>query len=215
MAATRAAAAPATLDRFDPFDSGTWTPAEGAYFTTVDEAFVAKQDQVISNGKAQHAAYLIHKFLSEASQCVRLLSGNLPLVSGGTPMFSSVHIVSAAQCFLAKPGSSLKIVVEKPLEIDPSLHPLTWGIEYLKRCGALEGTLDIRQADDASLQLLRDDGFYHHWMTMDGWAYRLETDPNKAEAIVNFGNPDFASALEVFFDDGLFEVGERLVAVAA
>ena len=33
--------------------------------------------------------------------------------------------------------------------------------------------------------------------------------------MVNFGNPDFTSALEVFFDDGLFDVGERLAAVAA
>lgn len=48
----------------DPFDSSTWTEDERYYFETVEEVLEGRENIIISNGKPEHAVYLIRKFLT-------------------------------------------------------------------------------------------------------------------------------------------------------
>ena len=63
---------------------------------------------------------------------------------------------------------------------------------------------DIRKATSSSIQRLKEDDIYHHWMVMDRRVFRLETSMESYKAAVGFGRSGFADALATIFDD-MFE----------
>lgn len=202
------------------FDDNTWDPAERAYFEYVDAVIARGKNERFSNGKPWHAAYLIYKFLRAAQRHVRLFSGTLVRsTTAGVRIYEDPNIVEAAGDFLKRPGSSLRIALEKHIDApggNPDEHPLVAGVLRLKAQGRLRGSLEIRCVNNQTVNSLRQRGVLHHMMLMDECGWRLETDPNPADvkAIVNAGNSEEAAILGHAFDNGVWPHGETLVAVS-
>ena len=192
----------------DPFDSTTWTKDEQDYFLAVDEALADSIDRLISNGKPQHAAYLIEKFLDHAQQVVRIFSGRLARTVNGVEVYGNDKILAAIDKLLKK-GASLHIVLQQDIDLRTGEtwtdHPVAQLASRLRKKGVMNGVLDIRKASKGSLAYLKDKDFPYHWMVMDESAYRLETDTKKAKAHANFGDDEMAGKLARIFDRLLFE----------
>lgn len=205
----------------DAFDENTWDGAERAYFEYVDDVIARGKDERFSNGKPWHAAYLIFKFLQTAQQCVRIFSGTLVRSThDGVQVYEAPQVIGAACRFLKRPGSALRIALEKDIDApvrEPNNHPLVAAVRRLKEYGDLRGSLEIRRVNDETIDALRQRDVLYHMMLMDERGWRLETDPNptNVKAIVNAGNGDEATILDRAFDTGVWPHGEILVAVTA
>ena len=201
----------------DPFDSTTWTDDERRYFQQVDGAHTGAADKVISNGRVEHAAYIIHKFLSHAQRKVCIFSGKLSRTYNGFSVFGNPRITEATGRFLARPESELTIVVEQELDLEPGEvaadHPVVRAVEDAKRAGRLHGILEIRQASENDMGFLREKNFRNHWMVMDDHAYRLETNTAQAGAHVNFADRKTARALTMVFDRFLYGPGQNVICI--
>ena len=200
----------------DPFDSSTWTEDERYYFETVEEVLEGRENIIISNGKPEHAVYLIHKFLTGAREAVRLFSGRLSRVYEGVLVYDRPEVAEAAQQFLRR-GGKLTAIVGAGLDVDEGQsadeHPLVSAAREVQKQGQLRGVLDIRQAPPHALDALRKADYDHHWMTMDADAYRLETDTKRIRAHVNFGDSVMTGRLVTIFDKLLYPGSQELVRV--
>lgn len=195
----------------DPFDAATWDGGEKCYFNQIDLALEESLDFPLSNGKPAHAVYLIDKFLRHATRNVRLYSGNLRQKWDNIDVYGHKTVIDAA-CVLLQRGGDLLIVLEG--EIDGGKvkeHPLIRSALKWRDEGSVTGFLDIRQADQASIDFLNDRDFNHHWMVMDEQAYRLEADTGNVKAHVNFGNRVVGKALCDIFDKHLFRIAKPLI----
>ena len=197
----------------DPFDRRTWDEDERRYFHYVDEALARREDKVISNGRVEHAAYIIHKFLTHAESKVRLYSGKLSRRYNGFRVFDNDHVIQAAKKFLAHPGCELMIAIESGVDVESGEsvadHPFVRAIEEAHRSGQIHGRLEIRQAPEAGKTFLQNHNFRNHWMVMDDAAYRLETNTGQAGAHVNFNDRKMARALALLFDRFLYRDGRH------
>lgn len=195
----------------DPFDDVTWNSGEKLYFKQIDLALKESLDFPLSNGKPAHAVYLIDKFLRHATRHVRLYSGNLRRTWDDIDVYGHMRVLDAARVLLQR-RADLSIVLEG--EIDGGNvkeHPLIRNALKWRDEGSMKGVLDIRQADQASIDFLNDRDFNHHWMVMDERAYRLEADTGDVKAHVNFGNRVVAKALCDIFDKHLFRIAKPLI----
>ncbi len=198
----------------DPFDESTWSDEQRGYFELVDGSLGDSANAIISNGKPEHAVFLIHRFLSNAKESVRLFSGRLSRAYGGVEVYGDAHVADAAAAAL-KSGVAVRIVLEEEMDAedgDPENHPLVRLARGMEEAGTLAGSLEIHRASEPAREFLSD--FPYHWMTMDGSAYRLETETDKATAHVNFGDPDMVSSLSEIFDNVLLSNGAQLVRIA-
>ena len=118
-------------------------------------------------------------------------------------MFGSSYIIATTMDFLTQPESKFQILLHGRLSDVDTIdnHPLVWITKRLARMGHLKGTLMVKQLSDHWERVLRDHDHLWHWMTMDESAYRIEGDIEKPEAVVNFGEPDYAVGLVGIFDE--------------
>lgn len=98
----------------------------------------------------------------------------------------------------------MRVVLEGEPDVDsddqdPERHPLVQLARELAGTGRLRGSLEVRKVKDRALEALRRAKFHHHWMVMDGAAYRLELEPPTTKAIANFGDKEYAEELEELF----------------
>ena len=166
------------------FDKGA---EENLYFGMIDRAAEASASRIISNGKAQHAVYLIYKFLETAERDLRIYSGKLAEHLNGVWAFADKTICNAAVEFLRRDGrNTLNILVEE--RVEPS-HPF---LAALADAGLLQ-QVKLAQVDD---KLAPD----FHFLLRDDAAFRVEIDKSKAEALVNFNDRRFGGKLRELFD---------------
>ena len=193
----------------DPFNPSTWDKNEVAYFDSVKQAHAKSSEVLISNGKPEHAVFLLVMFLEHTKDTLRIFSGSLARNLRGVPVFENPKVIEAATS-LFKQGCSIKVVLEGEIDVRPGQrwfdHPLFAAAEK----AGTEDRCQIRKATDDSLAILRGADLCKHWMTMDETAYRLEHDPREAKAVVNFGKKDMARALATIFDNLLFKKGVAL-----
>lgn len=204
------------MTALDPFDEKTWDEDERLYFKEIDSAQQGKLNLLISNGKPEHAAYLINTFFQHARSDIRLFSGRLSQTMDGVEMYGNPHIRKAARDMFER-GCRMRVVLEEPIDApshDPNRHPLVVIANKLKERVHMEGVLDIRKANPKSMAFLERHDYLHHWMVMDNHAFRLETDTGAVKAFVNFNDERAADALASIFDNLLFEQAEPLVAVS-
>lgn len=195
----------------DPFDSTTWNSDEKRYFGQIDSALNERLDLPLSNGKPVHAVYLIDKFLRHATKNIRLYSGNLRQAWDEIDVYRHARILDAAKALLCR-GADLLIVLEGKIDGGSvTEHPLVRSAATWRDEGLMKGLLDIRQADQASIDFLKGRGFNHHWMVMDEQAYRLEADTGDVKAHVNFGDRAVGKALCDIFDKHLFQMAKPLI----
>ena len=203
------------MTTLDPFDDRTWDEHERLYFREIDLAQERKLNMLISNGKPEHAAYLIDKFFQHAQSDIRLFSGRLSRTLDGVEMYGNPHIRGTAKGLFER-GCQVRIVLAEHIDApnhDPNQHPLVEIANSVEGRGQMKGRLDIRMACRDSTAFLKENRYLHHWMVMDDHAYRLETDTGAVKAHVNFNDGKAADALTSIFDDLLFERGKPLVAV--
>ena len=204
-----------TPTTIDPFNPETWGENEKVYFSQIDSAFGSKRPLLIGNGEPAHAAYLIERFLTNAEQEVCLFSGCLKQDAQGVALYSDPHI-HEAMCNLFDRGGKLMIVLEDDVDADEKdvdNHPMVARAKQWADDNDGVGSkpfFDIRKATSSSIQRLKADDFYHHWMVMDRRVFRLEMDMESYKAGVGFGRYDVADALATIFDD-LFEGATRLI----
>lgn len=175
--------------------------SEDEYRQVVDGAIRKGKNMPISNGRPEHAVYLIQKMLEHAEEVVRIFSGTLIRKLDGVSAYEDDQILDAAQKFLAR-GGKMKVLIERAIDVDKDQnwtdHPLV-GVGRSAPPGS--GLFEIKQVPEEQLKELSEAKILYHWITMDEQAYRLEMDTKKARAIANFGNPETALALIVVFDD--------------
>lgn len=201
------------------FDKSTWTPDERHYFEYIDRACADRLDESIGNGRVEHAAYIIYKFLTNATGRIRIFSGALSRTYRGVCVFGDDKIIKAMEKFLAQPDSWCRIVIANELDVGPNEtardHPIARAIEAMKHESRLRGLLEIRQAPPEGMEFLQKKSFDNHWMTMDDHAYRIETNLERAGAHVNFNHPKTTDALRRIFDVKMFGPGAELLRVSA
>ncbi len=197
----------------DPFNPDTWSEEEKAYFEKVDTALAQGADLLFSNGRPQHAVYLIEKFFTHAKKEVRLFSGRLSRTVRGVEVYGNHRIAAAVENLLTA-NVKLQVVLQDDIDVDAGQtwvdHPLARIEARLKQAGKLSGSLDIRQSSPDSIRHLEEFSFLNHWMVMDRTAYRLETNVRRAAAHVNFGDGKMANMLADIFDDVLFKSAKQL-----
>ena len=179
------------------------TEDEKFYFDMIDRRFPEGENKIISNGKPGHAVYLIHKFLSEAKKNIQLCTGRLSREFDGVNAYGDPEIAKAAIRFLQQEGSELSIVVVDQSGLDlldgqpPESHPL---VEQLRKAeDSIRGNWRVSQLPTM------EDRFPFHFVVIDKKSFRVEVNPEKAEAYVNFGDEEFGRSFV-----GLFETMESV-----
>ena len=204
------------LSGLDPFDKSTWNEEERRYFSGIDQAMRDGTNVIISNGKVEHAAYLLEKFFRGTKETIRLFSGSLRRNMGGVAVFDHDRILEAAKGLLQR-GCEIRVALKDELDTsdgETDSHPLVKMSNELAKSGQMKGRLTIRPANEKGIAFLKERDFLCHWQVMDKLAYRLETEDDEViKAHVNFGDADTADALADVFDEWLFEPSQNLVCV--
>ena len=186
----------------DIFDVNARSEAQAIYCDVVDEFFARGADENVSNGKPEHAAYLIYKFLTNGTRSIKLFSGSLKQETSEVAIYRDPQIVDAARAFLHRSGTSLQVALENDLDTrDGEAHPLVAAVKQDQDAGLVHGDFNIRKVPERILNRLREVGYPYHFLVMDERAYRLETDKEAARATANFGDRTYARALSGLFDD--------------
>lgn len=185
------------------------------YYSNIDECAENKTDQLIPNGLAEHAVYLMSKMFSNAIEHVRLFTGELTdaitrNVKDGTPqtvpVYTEPKLIEAARNFLKREGSILDILVQDDSG-NIALRGFVQIIQKMKAEGEVIGTVNIRKANPEIMSLK------NHFMVMDDMGYRLETEHKNTKAVANFGDKEFSCSLAKVFDNVLFKNGTPLLII--
>ena len=179
-------------------DRHHWDNGEKEFVEHVEDTMRERHKGPFHNDRTFHAVHLIYRFFLGAVKEMRIFSGELKRYADsddgyhGMKIYADEHILNAVGAFLAYKGTSLKIVVER---LDGGLdHPLVRNLQALKARGKLRGRCDIVQLDiDGSAS-------DQHMIILDQSGYRLETDNEKADALVNVNDPTIAKRLIKVFD---------------
>ena len=180
------------------FDEKSRTEGEKLYFGMIDRAAKVRGDRIISNGRPAHAVYLIHKFFTIAQREVKVFTGRLARQVDSVLAYGDPKVCDAAAAFLRR-GGTLSILVGEDVDVDEGKGPISHPM--LKRVSD-DGLLDrVRIAR----QRKPDDHWPYHFLLVDEAAHRIETDNEKAEAIVSFNRPDIGKRISWFFDEWMDE----------
>ena len=186
------------------------------YFRYVDEMVRSERDEGLSNAKPEHAAYIIRKCLEGATEKVRVFTGRLKQHKDDIAVWADNGVIEAAREFLGKPDTQLLVVAEEGnIDADaPNAHPLIRELTNAKERGGLMGKLLIRTADKVSVKFLKERDLCRHFVLMDNRGIRLETNPAKTQAHVNFNmNKSYSEAYGWVFDEVLFDVAQPFLRI--
>lgn len=176
-----------TVDLRDPNAADL---ADAFYRRMIDEAAESRAQRTISNRDPRHAAYLIQTFFRAASGHVRIYTSCLARKVGAEDVYASPELIKNAKALLSKEGARVSVIVQDDLDLDdgmrPSDHPFI---------AALSAPLI-----GASFWKYAGERKFGDFAVMDESGYRAEMDGEKATAIANFGDPQFASLLVRLFD---------------
>ena len=197
-------------ESFSAFESDLWTIKERDYVELVDEAMRKRKVASFRNDSLLHAAHIIRGFFLGAKKEMRIFSGKLRRYGDHYLMgsekvrmkaYADERILSAMSVFLADKKTKLKIVVEeKELDEGTDSHPLVMKLNALQAANKLKGSCKIALLPEAEKGAGRC-----HMMVMDRSAYRLETDRDKAKALVGCGDAFVAGRLIDVFDNSLWD----------
>ena len=176
---------------------------EQLYREMVDRAFKGNDPQSFSNGKPEHAAYLIGRFFDHARSTIRLYCGSLARAVNGVQVYASSDVIGSALDFLRRPNSRLLIVLEN--EIDARSrddHPLLKAISVAEP--HVRGTTrvymnGVQMGDSGNPVKIP------HFMVMDQKGYRIEVDSRKVIASAKVNDVSQSQTLARFFDQVLVE----------
>ncbi len=164
--------------------------ADALYRQMIDAAAESGEHKTISNRDPRHAGYLMQTFFGCAKERVRIYTTQLARQIDSEHVYASPELIEKASALLAKPDSHVSIIVQGDLDVDKGMeamdHPL---IAALSHAGA-----HLRVSQYTAERQFGD------FAVMDETAYRAEVDGDRATAIANFGDPEFAAMLAELFD---------------
>ena len=168
------------------------------YRDMVDRAFERNDTRSFSNGKPEHAAYLIRQFFDHATSTVRLYCGSLAKTMQGVQVYESSDVIVSVLDFLRKKDTRLLMVLQEKIDADSfDGHPLL---------GAIAGAeSDVKGTVRVYKSAVEADGNGNpvsipHFMVMDQKGYRIEIDPKKTMASAKVNDVTQAQRLARFFD---------------
>ena len=182
---------------------------EQLYREMVDRAFKGNDPRSFSNGKPEHAAYLIGRFFDHARSTIRLYCGSLARAMNGVQVYASSDVIGSALDFLWRPDTRLLIVLEN--EIDAQSrddHPLLKAISVAEphvRGTTRVYTNGVRMGDTGNPVTIP------HFMVMDQIGYRMEVDYRKVIASATVNDVSQSQTLARFFDQVLIERNKPVV----
>ena len=128
--------------------------SEQAYRDSVDRLYERMLEHGeagrISNGKPEHAVYLIHKLLSNAKETVLLFCTNLALTDTSYLAYGSAYVIDVARNFLRNPGAELSIIVREDVDGGADNHPLIQAVRNEKGNGWMMGRFEVRRLQDGA-----------------------------------------------------------------
>lgn len=205
------------------FIPGQRTPEQQVYAELVDKLSFGRENKEISNGKPEHAVYLIARLFAVARSKVRLYSDHLKHAAHIVPsdesskkidIYGAHEVISNAANFLLKEGTSLEIVVENDLA-NLATHPLVKALQKVQESGGFSNKVHIKKLTEEAHQALITAKFDYHFMVADDNAYRIETDENPInfKARANFNDTEYGSGLVRMFDSFHFENSKEVLAI--
>ena len=203
------------------FDRSAWTAEDEKFCLQLDKEMRERSGVRLNNEDTFHAVRLIYSFFLCATKEIRIFSGKLRRFAEseeshhpGMPVYAEERILGAVRAFLADSGTSLKIVIEKRLDVDegegPDAHPLVKEVMALKKSGLLGGSCDILQLKKDKVEQLRHKKQLNHMMIADQSMYRVETGGDKASGYASFRSLHEALELISFFDRSLCHDADML-----
>jgi hypothetical protein len=155
------------------------------YRALILERLQARDGTPIPNGTIAHAALLVEAMFKNASDKIRILTGELNARVYGAP-----EIVAAARQFLADADHSLEIIFECEFnDNDAARHPLLAALGPGANVTLWRLEPKFRQAVTA------------HFALMDEDSYRYEADKTKDSAVAAFGDREFTESLIRLFEN--------------
>ncbi len=139
------------------------------YRKNVADAARRRSGNPIYSSSLDHAAVLAEAIFAHATKDVCILCGKLNAV-----LYGRREVIEAATMFLSTPGRTVSVLVDRPLEIDPSHHP------FLERF-ATRSEVKIRVVPD-------EERAPYHFFVGDGDCYRFDADKQVHSSIAAFGD---------------------------
>ncbi|MDC9726798.1 MAG: hypothetical protein PSN35_03040 [Candidatus Thioglobus sp.] len=150
------------------------------YEKKVVECLNAQQNEIILNCNIDHAEILIKQMFLNAAHTVNLLSNKLD-----ANLYERNDIVDAIRRFLNREGTTLNIAIEGNMD-QGSIQ--------------LIGLLENHDINPVRIPDWLKEQYKYNFITMDDTGYRFETDREKHEAVVNFGDTQQTEKLNNIFN---------------
>ena len=192
------------------FNPSARTEEQKLYCEMVDKYSQKRTNSYISNGKPEHAIYLISKLFGMAEKHIRIYSDKLKdkLLSSersdhgdSLDFYGNDELLKKLLPFFSTSGTKLDIVVEKDIENIES-HSLLAMIKDMKSSGNFKTEVTLKKLDKEGLDILADIDFQNHFIVSDCEAFRLEIDhePLNYQARANFGDIEISRKLVSIFE---------------
>ena len=176
---------------------------EQLYRDMVDRAFKGNDPRSFSNGKPEHAAYLIGRFFDHATSTIRLYCGNLARAINGIQVYASSDVIGSALEFLRRPNTRLLIVLENEIDAQSrDEHPL---LRAISRAEPHVGGTTHVYTNGVQMGGNGNPVTIPHFMVMDQQGYRIEVDSRKVIASAKVNDVSQSQSLARFFDQVLVE----------
>ena len=176
---------------------------EQLYRDMVDRAFKGNDPRSFSNGKPEHAAYLIGRFFDHATSTIRLYCGSLARAMNGVQVYASSDVIGSALEFLRRPNTRLLIVLEKEIDAHSrDEHPL---LRAISRAEPQVGGTTHVYTNGVQMGGNGNPVTIPHFMVMDQKGYRIEVDTRKVIASAKVNDVSQSQTLTRFFDQVLVE----------
>jgi hypothetical protein len=173
---------------------GRWllSPDAIGYRKTIQALASGDVNQRIPNGEPAHAAVLLEAMFRKAKADVRIFSRAL-----ATNTFGNVELIDAADRFLARRGTRLRVLLEKPMDpVAMDRHPFISSVrDVAAKTTGLCGAFELRFARGTYATETAK-----HMAIMDDVGFRLETNHENTQAVANFNEPGVALELAAAFD---------------
>jgi len=149
------------------------------YAKKIDRLIFEMEGETVGNSSIDHAIILLDRMFKNATDHVRIFSGELNALAYGCP-----QVLASAQRFLWDANHKLEIITEKDI---PEENPFY--VNFSK------DNVDLYRLDAAASEHVK-----FHFALMDGCGYRFEGDKTKPGAIAAFGVTEMATDLLGMFD---------------
>ena len=179
---------------------------EQLYREMVDRAFKRNDTTSFSNGRPEHAAYLVRRFFDHATTSIRLYCGSLARTMDGVKVYESSDVISSALDFLRRRDTRLCIVLQNRIDARSfDEHPLLRAISGAET--DVRGTTRV-YTNGVQMGGNGNPVTIPHFMVMDRKGYRIEVDTRRAMASAKVNDLSQSQRLAHFFDQVLVRQNE-------